>query len=304
MYRRSVLSFLIVAALVFAVAACDFSPTASFSGFGGEQGATLNGQFRQRGGTARTQLTAESTYGAYAALAVSSQAEPVTVMVLDDPTKNEIASVDIVNDAFTLRGLPDSFFLRFLDADNKPIGEDMFFDAVKPNQEIDIVVALRNGKVVLLEERRTGIDHQGASGIEIDGTAANVVTQNSRNDPNDLITGFFDVGDYHIVTKKGETSIRKGNRSLILEDIDGKQVHVRGIFEGDDVFAHEIKLQEDEEDDDDEIEPRVSACGATSGKITICHVPPGNPDNAKTKSISVDAWPAHAGHGDYCGPCN
>jgi hypothetical protein len=40
------------------------------------------------------------------------------------------------------------------------------------------------------------------------------------------------------------------------------------------------------------------------GKITICHVPPGNPDASHTIRIDAAAWPAHKGHGDYCGPCN
>lgn len=40
-----------------------------------------------------------------------------------------------------------------------------------------------------------------------------------------------------------------------------------------------------------------------NGKVTICHVPPGNPDNAHTISVSPHAVDAHLGHGDYCGPC-
>jgi hypothetical protein len=39
------------------------------------------------------------------------------------------------------------------------------------------------------------------------------------------------------------------------------------------------------------------------GKVTICHRPPGNPSNAHTISVSVNAVPAHLGHGDICGPC-
>lgn len=39
-------------------------------------------------------------------------------------------------------------------------------------------------------------------------------------------------------------------------------------------------------------------------KITICHIPPGNPDNAHTITISENAWPAHQKHhGDYVGAC-
>jgi hypothetical protein len=38
-------------------------------------------------------------------------------------------------------------------------------------------------------------------------------------------------------------------------------------------------------------------------KVDICHVPPGNPDNAHTISVSVHAVPAHLAHGDYLGEC-
>jgi hypothetical protein len=38
-------------------------------------------------------------------------------------------------------------------------------------------------------------------------------------------------------------------------------------------------------------------------KITICHIPPGNPDNAHTITIDKSAWPAHQKHGDYVGAC-
>lgn len=39
-------------------------------------------------------------------------------------------------------------------------------------------------------------------------------------------------------------------------------------------------------------------------KITICHIPPGNPDNAHAITISVNAWPAHEAHGDVIGDCS
>lgn len=39
-------------------------------------------------------------------------------------------------------------------------------------------------------------------------------------------------------------------------------------------------------------------------RVTICHIPPGNPDNAHTITISINAWPAHRdNHGDTMGPC-
>jgi hypothetical protein len=38
-------------------------------------------------------------------------------------------------------------------------------------------------------------------------------------------------------------------------------------------------------------------------KVLICHIPPGNPENPQTISVSVNAVPAHLAHGDSEGPC-
>ena len=38
-------------------------------------------------------------------------------------------------------------------------------------------------------------------------------------------------------------------------------------------------------------------------KVTICHVPPGNPANAHTITVGAAALKAHLAHGDYLGPC-
>lgn len=38
-------------------------------------------------------------------------------------------------------------------------------------------------------------------------------------------------------------------------------------------------------------------------RITICHIPRGNPENARTITISMSALPAHLAHGDTIGPC-
>jgi hypothetical protein len=38
-------------------------------------------------------------------------------------------------------------------------------------------------------------------------------------------------------------------------------------------------------------------------KISICHIPPGNSDNAKTLTISVNAVRTHLSHGDYLDEC-
>jgi hypothetical protein len=42
---------------------------------------------------------------------------------------------------------------------------------------------------------------------------------------------------------------------------------------------------------------------ASQGKVDICHIPPGNPANAHTINVSVNAVPAHLAHGDTLGAC-
>jgi hypothetical protein len=45
-------------------------------------------------------------------------------------------------------------------------------------------------------------------------------------------------------------------------------------------------------------------CGNKMDKVLVCHVPPGNPANVKTKCVSQDAVPALLAQGSYLGPCN
>ncbi len=299
MNRRTRYAVCLLAVLTLASAGCDFSPSSPFAGFEEEQqqGATLHGEFQQSGVAVGSQQSVAAGYNAQRTLATASNTElTATAVIVYDANGSELGSVDIDADgSFTLRGLPEYFTLVFVDANGDPVGEPMEFDGVKPNQEIDIVVAMVDGKVVLLEESRTGIDHEGASGIEIDGAAQNIVIDSPPN----MMTGSLDVNGYHVLTRAGETSIRKGNRSLTLEHLEkGDRVHVRGVFEGKDVFAFEIKLQEEEEEEE-EVTPRSSCDDRDPAKpnhILICH-------KGKTKSVSPNAWSGHHGHGDTCGPC-
>lgn len=47
--------------------------------------------------------------------------------------------------------------------------------------------------------------------------------------------------------------------------------------------------------------PAVAVSNAN--KVVICHIPPGNPENAHTIVVSENALPAHLAHGDTEGPC-
>jgi len=46
-----------------------------------------------------------------------------------------------------------------------------------------------------------------------------------------------------------------------------------------------------------------AAAAQTADKVTVCHIPPGNPANAHTISVDAAAVPAHLGHGDTLTPC-
>ena len=42
----------------------------------------------------------------------------------------------------------------------------------------------------------------------------------------------------------------------------------------------------------------------SAGEVTICHIPPGNPENPSTIHVSQNALEAHLAHGDELGECD
>jgi hypothetical protein len=50
-------------------------------------------------------------------------------------------------------------------------------------------------------------------------------------------------------------------------------------------------------------DPTLSCRAGGEEKVTLCHHPPGNPENAHTIEVGVSAVPHHLGHGDTPGPC-
>ena len=48
----------------------------------------------------------------------------------------------------------------------------------------------------------------------------------------------------------------------------------------------------------------VSSDANGTCKVTICHIPPGNPDNRHTIRVGEPAVQAHIDHGDYPGACD
>ncbi len=49
--------------------------------------------------------------------------------------------------------------------------------------------------------------------------------------------------------------------------------------------------------------PALAAAAGPKEKVDVCHIPPGNPGNAHTITVSGNAWKAHEAHGDEKGEC-
>ena len=111
---------------------------------------------------------------------------------------------------------------------------------------------------------------------------------------------FWVEGDYHFLP--GSPCIDAGDNTAvpggIVTDLDGNPRFVDDPNTDDtgfgdppivDMGAYEFRDPCADDDGD--------------GRVTICHVPPGNPENARTITVSIHAVPAHLAHGDYCGPC-
>lgn len=235
--------------------------------------------------TVRGQFVGDVFLGAAGVSALSGVADDIIVRVVEDPAVSVKVDAD---GAFTLRGLPAGQFTLLFTQGGTVIGTQTF-DSVQPNHEITILVEVVDGEVVVLDEKRTGIGH---GDIEIQGDIDKIVNLSTSGESKIVVDGKT------VIIKPGETAIRRGNTAVPVTELkDGMQVHVKGVWvEGSatDVIAWEVKIQ-------DELDSDVVDLG---GKVTICHIPPGNPGNRKTLEVGASAVPAHMGHGDTMGPCS
>jgi hypothetical protein len=231
-------------------------------------------------------VTAQATVKA--AVPSATLADPIEVRVVgSDPPISTTVGAD---GTFTLRGLPEgSFTLAFFQGTTS-LGT-LTFREVAANQQITIDVQLVETEVVLVDEDRRGIGH---AGVELQGRVDNVIGLNVGATSEST----FVIAGRTVIARPGVTAIREGMTRRGVEDVTvGKQVHVKGTtIEGStSVLAYEIKLQNPATTSptDPAAEPRV----------TICHIPGGDPSKRRTLTIGASAWPAHQAHGDTEGAC-
>jgi len=68
-----------------------------------------------------------------------------------------------------------------------------------------------------------------------------------------------------------------------------------------DTDSDKVNITVNKKDEPPAPDPPIDDNG--KNKITICHVPPGNPDNAHTITVGEPAVIAHVAHGDSIGAC-
>jgi hypothetical protein len=235
---RSVAAVLIAACAAF-LAACGGGPSSPDEG-----GITLRGSLE--GASAASSFSAGR-----------SAAETITVTLQGNTAVTTTVGAD---GSFTLRGLPEgSFTLLFTSNERGSLGS-LTFGAVKPNQEITVVVRISGTTVAVVEERRNGIGH---GDLEIEGNVESIVVVNPAGDSRFMIDGRL------VVARPGQTAIREGNTARTVSDVTvGHQVHVKGSWlspEGSTqpVLALEIKLQDDGDDEDDD----QRTCSINGGRV-------------------------------------
>ena len=240
----------VLALTVLALAACGGGP----SGPSAAEGVSLDGTAIGMPGLAAT---------GFSASARGADPDVITVTCVENLAITTTVGPD---GRFTLRGLPEGGFHLAFSSNGTPLGT-LYFDEVKPNQQITVTVDLSGSTVTLVEQRRNGIGH---GDLEIEGLVEQVLELDVAGDSRFVIDG------YTVLARPGETTIREGNRARTVEDVTvGRQVHVKGEWvtgEGSaqEVLAWEIKLQDDDDDDDGigetcragdkaEVEGRISA---------------------------------------------
>jgi hypothetical protein len=116
----------------------------------------------------------------------------------------------------------------------------------------------------------------------------------------------------------GEAGYGEDGLSLNSSELRGEKVTICHIPPGNPANAHEITIGAPAVDahirnhgdylgacrPDPCLPPAPLRQVANPKKVTICHIPPGNPANRHTITIGAPAVPAHIrNHGDTLGPC-
>jgi hypothetical protein len=104
------------------------------------------------------------------------------------------------------------------------------------------------------------------------------------------------IDNLHCLKEEGE--VEEGLFKFMIRDLELRFAYLRGVKEAQlrcpvPPVEGPGKGPGDDEDGN----------GEDKEKVEICHIPPGNPDKARTIRVSQSAVPAHLAHGDTEGAC-
>ncbi len=321
---------LIVGFLALLAAACGFSPTAPFSGFD-ERGSRVSGTFE-------SPAVAQS---ALAKSAGDTSAEGILVYVKEDPSLSATVGSDgtftiigVPAGSFTLgferdgqvvgeirfqsvRNNQEITIVMGLTSDGEVVllqeqRDHVSFEGECPrgagfwcqnqggknpnlSQEefeefADEAASFFTGTVEALETREgiaAAVCNTGDQLLRQLATLALNLAANTIDRSTALTADYANVGEAFdaAVAAASDPSVSREERNRIKDVLEAINENQNTATECD-VLP----------DDDDGVPP-------LDGQVTICHIPPGNPSNAKTLTIGGSAWPAHEGHGDSLGAC-
>lgn len=170
-------------------------------------------------------------------------------------------------------------------------GDDFVGDQALANVTIEIADDL--GNVI----STTATDDSGEFSAEVE---AGIYTVNVLVDDQSVLSFTLDVPEGGTLFAEGKVDVLPNGKFKldvqIFRDNDGDG-------EPDDTFRIRIMGRVEGEPTSGDVDVEASQ-NDIEDKVTICHVPPGNPDNAHTIVVGAQAVPAHLNHGDFEGECD
>jgi len=152
------------------------------------------------------------------------------------------------------------------------------------------VMSNEAGSAMTIDEVRLGMFFEVAGRLMNDGS---YIVSSARADSTVILCHVprGNPGNAHTI----QVGYRAMNAHLNHGDYEGACEEEVGGVEGDQTDGVET--------DEGDSEPNGEGDGPEVPKAVICHVPPGNPDNAHTISVDSAAVQNHLDHGDYLGEC-
>lgn len=158
---------------------------------------------------------------------------------------------------------------------------------------------LSNGRYAIVK-----IMPDRAASKAVERLKAKCVERNCSVELKEFKIGNKTVAGYEVETEKDSKLFLIFNKKIkvkaVVDAETGDVINVKKPW-----WAFLVKEKDEEENEiDEELGIKnESENGNETGKVLLCHVPPGNPKAAHRILVGKSAVPAHLAHGDYYGEC-